>query len=390
MNPEDNPYTPNPGAMPEALIGRDKLLRDFDHLLSRVARGLTDKGMLITGFRGVGKTVVLNKFKELARSRDAVVIFQEIPKSGVNFPYLFATQCRQALFAISPREKWKTRAMNAARTITSFSTAFSPDGTMRVSLGVAPAEGQADTGSILLDLPDVIVALGEAAQEHGKTIVILLDEIQYLSAVELNALVMAKHQINQNSLPVVLCGAGLPQLPALTDEAQSYAERMFKFPEIGTLDTPLAELAITKPADNQGVIIAPDAVSFIVDYTEGYPYFIQEYGFAIWNRAENSPITLEDAEQVKSVVDSTLDQDFFSVRTDSLADNEKAYVKALAGLGSGEHSQADVARALRVKDSSKTGTVTNRLVERGIIFRTRRGQVQFTVPQFHHYVERTF
>ena len=357
-----NPYTPNAGARPPALVGRDELIHDFEVLFQRVKGGSTDKGLLITGLRGVGKTVLLNRFREIAIEGSTVVVFLEISKIGGDFPRQFSRACRQALFSISPRDRWRSRTTKAAQAIKSFSTTFDPDGSVRMNLGVEVAEGQADSGAIVQDLPDVVVALGEAALEHGKTIVLLFDEIQYLSAEELTALVMAKHQINQLELPIVLSGAGLPSLPTLTGQVQTYAERMFTFPKIGKLDAPLAKLALTEPAAALGIVFTPEAASFIVDYTEGYPFFIQEFGRAVWNEAEESPITLEDAQRSQVGVDETIDRDFYSVRIDAIPKSEKSYLLALASLGSGEHTQAAVAQAMGVKDSAKTGARASRLI----------------------------
>lgn len=247
----------------------------------------------------------------------------------------------------------------------------------------------ADTGDFVADLPQRVVALGEAALEHGQVLVFLIDEIQYLSQAELSAVVMAKHQINQRELPVVFAGAGLPQLPALTGQAQTYAERMFAWPRIGRLPDEAARAALVVPAMAAGGAFTSDALDFIVEHTEGYPYFLQEYGKAVWNLAPVAPFTLADAHAAGSVVDAVLDQDFFSLLVGTLPDRELDYLRALASLGPGEHAPADIARAMRVKDSAAIGSFSRRLTDRGLmIYSTRRGRVAFTVPHLDRYVSR--
>ena len=383
-----NPYTPNAGAMPHALVGRDSLLEDFRILVARVAIGADEKGFIITGLRGVGKTVLLSRFREIAEEKDAIVISDEIAKAGPAFAPRFASLCRRALLEISPRARWGDRAARAARVIKSFSIKVEPTGAVSFGLDVEPQEGKGDSGILASDVADVIIALGEAAQESQAVVVFLLDEIQYLDSEELGALVIAKHQVNQRRLPIVLSGAGLPQLPALTGEAQTYAERMFTFPELDALDEPLATEALLAPARALGVEYEPEAANFIVSYTEGYPYFIQEYGKAVWNLAAGSPITLDDAKSAKAVVEEVLDQDFFAVRVGSLPDSERKLVRALAGLGPGEQRPQDVAGAMGKGSSSSIGSATARLIEKGLVYRSRRGQIAFTVPHFDRYVER--
>jgi hypothetical protein len=390
MDKSLNPYTPNAGAQPPALTGRDDLLGSFKVLLTRVQTGMDEKGLIITGLRGVGKTVLLGKFKEIALSKSAVVVMYEIPKGGRSLGPRFGTLARRALLEISPSDRWKDRAKRAASVITSFGLTFNPDGSMRFGVDVSALPGIADSGELSADLTDVVVALGEAAKDHNQTVVFLFDEIQYLTTEELGALILAKHQVNQLRLPIVFAGAGLPQLPALAGTAQTYAERMFSFPEIGKLDEPAAEAAIEEPANKLAVEYETLATKHILSYTEGYPFFIQEYGKAVWNLAEVSPITLDDALAAEDQVEAVLDQDFFSVRTDGLPDKELDYIRALAALGSGQHTQLEVAKQMGKSSSAKVGSQVTRLIERGLIYRTRRGSIAFAVPHFDRYVLREY
>lgn len=369
------------------MTGRDDLIADFSVLLGRVADGKTDKGMLVTGLRGVGKTVLLGRFRAAAEDEDAVVVSHEVTK-GENFPVKFALLCRRALLEMSPAQRWKNRAQRAASVIKSFGVSVDETGQLNFGLDIDVLDGIADSGDLIADLPEVVVALGTAAKEHDQLIVFLFDEVQYLSSDELSALIVAKHQVNQRTLPVVLAGAGLPQLPALTATAQTYSERMFSFPEIGKLDRLAAEAALTQPAEDLGVEYEEDAIRHILTYTDGYPYFIQEYGKAVWDIAETTPITQADAVAAQTLVEEVLDQDFFAVRTDGLPAGELTYIKALASLGPGRHTQREVAHRMGKSSSADIGGAGGRLIDRGLVYRSRRGEVAFTVPHFDRYVQR--
>ena len=242
-----NPYTPNAGATPPTLAGRAELIADFEDLLARLEQGRTDKGVIVTGLRGVGKTALLNAFEAVADRRSAVVIKHEAMSVPGGFAAKFPSLARKALLEISPTDRWRGRGRRAAGVLKGFKAQFDPAGRWTIAYDGSKIEGVADSGDFVSDLPELMVAIGEAAAEHDRTVVFLIDEIQYLDTQELSALVMAKHQINQAALPIVFGGAGLPQLPALTGEAQTYAERMFSWPEIGKLS----------PVDARDALIAP-------------------------------------------------------------------------------------------------------------------------------------
>ena len=392
MDPVRNPYTPNAGARPPALAGRDELTDKFALVLERVASGRTEKGYLVTGLRGVGKTVLLGEFETLARNRGAIVITHEAPKEAGALTRRFPGLARKALLEMSPAARWGERARRTAGILRGFKATFDPEGRWSVTYDAADiedVEGVGDSGDFTVDLPDVLEALGEAAASHDRLIVFLIDEIQHLETRELSALVMAKHRINRRSLPIVIAGAGLPQLPGLTTDAQTYSERMFHWPRIGQLPAADARLALLQPASREGVVIEEDALAFIVEYTEGYPYFLQEYGRAIWDAAEDSPITLQDALDTQATVEAVLDQDFFAMRVAGLPDAEIRYLQAMAGLGPGEHPGTEVAEAMG-KPVTQVSSAQGRLVVRGLLYRPQRGVVAFTVPQFDRYMLRAF
>ena len=386
MRAHDNPYTPNAGARPPALVGRDAQLESFEVLLDRLRRGHTEQSMLSTGLRGVGKTVLRGAFEERARSREWTTVEAEITKN-VDFGPRMAQLVRRALLQIAPKAKWKDRGRRAASVLKSFQVTVSPQGDLTFGLDVEAAEGLADSGSLGEDLTDVLVALGEAAQEQDRGVVFLFDEVQFLSTPELEALIAALHKTVQRQLPITLVGAGLPQLPRLAGEAKSYAERLFQFPMIGKLSEPEAQEAITRPVEQLGISYEPAAVEAIIEYTEGYPYFLQEYGKLAWDHAAQSPITLRDVQETQDAVEAKLDSSFFRVRTDRVSELELQYMRAMAELGPQPQAAKDVA-ALMNRTSEQLGPTRSRLIEKGLLYTPAHGLAAFTVPQFDRYMRR--
>ena len=386
MDPRENPYTPNAGARPPALVGRDELLGAFDVLLVRLERGYAEQSMFITGLRGVGKTVLLGAFRDQADGRGWATVEAEVTK-GADFRPRMAHLARRALLQIAPKTRWKDRARRAAAALKSFTLTISPDGALGAGLEVEAAEGVADSGNFGEDLADLLVALGEAAQEHGTGVVFLFDEIQFLAPTELEALIAGLHRTVQRALPVTLVGAGPPQVPRLAGEAKSYAERLFKFPEIGRLPAPQAAEALTAPALTLGVDYAKTAVNDMVAYTQGYPYFLQEYGKVLWDEAPRSPVTRADVRRVLPLVEATLDSSFFRVRAERTTDLELQYLRAMAELGPDPQKASDVAHVLG-RSSEQLGPTRSRLIDKGLLYTPGYGLAAFTVPQFDRYMIR--
>ena len=386
MRPHDNPYTPNAGARPPALVGRDAQLTAFEVLLDRLRRGHTEQSLLITGLRGVGKTVLLGAFEERARGRDWTTVEAEITKNA-EFGARMAQLVRRALLQVAPRARWKERATRAAAILRSFQVTVSAQGEFTFGLDVEALEGMADSGNLGEDLTDVLVALGEAAEEQESGVVFLFDEVQFLSVVELEALIAALHKTVQRQLPITLVGAGLPQIPRLAGEAKSYAERLFQFPTIGQLSQEEAADALTRPAGALGVTYAPAAVKAIIDFTEGYPYFLQEYGKLVWDRALGPVIEADDVLQSQDAVEAKLDSSFFRVRTDRVSELELQYMRAMAELGSAPQPAKDVARLMK-RTSEQMGPTRSRLIEKGLLYTPAHGLAAFTVPQFDRYMRR--
>lgn len=386
MDPRDNPYTPNAGARPRVLVGRDDQLQTFDVLLARLERGYTEQSMIITGLRGVGKTVLLSEFEIAAAQRGWATVQAEITKNAP-FGLRMAQLARKALFQLSPRERWKERAQRAARVVKSFSITVSPDGSYTAGLDADPEPGLADTGDLSEDLTDLFEALGAAAQDHGRGIVFLLDEVQFLQLPELEALIAALHRTVQRQLPVTLVGAGLPQIPRIAGEARSYAERLFKFPDIGRLPPDEAARALREPAEELGARFEDGAIEAIIDYTEGYPYFLQEYGKVVWDEAPTSMISVDVVRDAQAIVEAKLDGSFFRVRAERTTELELQYLRAMAGLGPEPQKAGEVARMLK-RTPEQIGPIRARLIEKGLLFTPGYGLAAFTVPQFDRYMLR--
>jgi hypothetical protein len=388
MRAQGNPYTPNAGAQPPALVGRNEEIEAFEVLLARMLRGYTEQSMLITGLRGVGKTVLLTRFEELAREGGWTTVEAEITKNS-DFGDRMAGLMRRALIQLAPRTRWKERAVRAAAVLRSFQLTARSDGSITAGFEVEPAEGFADSGRLDEDLTDVFVALGEAAREHRTGVVFLIDEVQFLKIAEFEALIAAIHKTVQRQLPITLVGAGLPQLPRLASEAKSYAERLFKFPRIGRLSDEQARQALAEPAERRGVRFEPEALAVVIEQTEGYPYFLQEYGSALWNQIEEPVVTAEGASIAQVAVEAKLDDGFFQVRVERTTELERRYLRAMAELGPEPQRSKDVA-AILGRTSEQMAPTRSRLIDKGLLYTSGHGLAAFTVPQFDRFMRRTY
>lgn len=383
-----NPYTPNAGAEPQAVVGRDDQLESFDLLLARIERARTEQSMIITGLRGVGKTVLLGQFRTKALRRDWVVVEFEVSKNDEqHFRGAMASKLRTALFELSPKARWTDRLKHTASVLRSFTLSVDPSGTLSAGLDVDAAEGFADHENLALDLTDVFVALGEAAQERSRGVVLLFDEVQFLSRQQLEAVIEALHKMVQRKLPVTLVGAGLPQIAELAGDAKSYAERLFKFPEIGNFGEEDARAALTKPAADEGIGYDEDALIEALRVTGGYPYFLQELGYAVWTVADGPVITREDIVTAIPGYEAKLDASFFRVRLDRATETQRAYLRAMAGLGSAPQKASDVADAMG-RTSQNLGPTRAELINMGLLYTPEHGYAAFTVPHFDKFLIR--
>lgn len=378
-----NPYRPGAGSQPPALVGRDQLIDHFGVLMRRAMVGRPGKSLMPVGLRGVGKTVLLNRFVEIAEQEGFETVFIESPEQG-DLREALAREARRVLLAMNQRRPSRL-LLRAMQVLKSFSVTTSDGTTIR--LDVEPLAGIADSGSLAEDLTDLLLAIGEAARERGGGLLLCVDEVQYLSAAELGGLITAIHRTTQRDLPVVLVGAGLPQLPGLVGDAKSYAERLFEFPRLEHLSAADAAEALIVPAGDQGVVYEPAAVDLIVAHTLGYPYFIQEWGYRVWNSAPASPIAAGDVEGAHPGVVQHLDANFFRVRFDRLTPKEKEYLRAMASLGPGPHRSGAVAQQLGVRVES-VAPRRSALIGKGMVFSPARGDTAFTVPLFDEFLLR--
>ena len=388
MDATRNPYTPNAGAVPPLIAGRDDLEASFRLLLSRLSLGRSEQSMIITGLRGVGKTVLLEQFRQIADAAHWVVIDREISKhDDIDFRRSLTAWMRSALLSLSPREQWDDRLRHALSVLRSFSLSVDPDGRLSAGLDVGVQYGVGDQGVLQQDVVDLFVAAGEAAAAHRRGIVLLLDEIQFLNRLQLESLIIGLHKAVQRNLPVTLVGAGLPQIPEMAGDAKSYAERLFVFPQISNLPDDQARIALHTPALVEGVRWTDAALAVAVARTEGYPYFLQELGYAAWLVAHDNTITALDVEQAIPSYEDKLDSSFFRVRLDRATELQRAYLRAMAELGPGAQKAADVASLLG-RASNQVGPTRSELTSMGLLFAPQHGYAAFTVPQFDRFLKR--
>ncbi|HOX26878.1 MAG TPA: ATP-binding protein [Candidatus Krumholzibacteria bacterium] len=384
MDPLRNPFSPGAGAPPPELAGRDEILEAARIALHRVRARRSEKSQMLLGLRGVGKTVLLNKIGEMAEEIGYFVVVLEAPEGQRLAEYL-APALKSALLSLSRVEKAKESVTRAVGALRGFASAF------KVSIGefsiVVGEPSLADSGNLEVDLPALFVTVGQAAKAADSSVAILVDEVQYLGEADLRALIVAFHAIAQRGLPVLMFGAGLPQVAALSGEAKSYAERLFEFPSVGPLGTAAARQAIDQPVRSEGAEISADALDRIVSVTKGYPYFLQEWGKHTWNAAAQSPITAGDVAKASQAATDALDRSFFRVRFDRLTPREQDYLRAMAELGAGPHRSGAIADALgRAVES--TGPLRSALIRKGMVWGPAHGETAFTVPLFDEFMRR--
>ncbi|GAB3738910.1 ATP-binding protein [Silanimonas algicola] len=387
MDPISNPYAPGAGAPPPELAGRDALIEQVRIATQRIRIGRQAKSVLLVGLRGVGKTVLLDRMRQDAEAAGMETVRIEAPE-GRSLPAMLAPQLRLALLKLSRREKAKDLAARGLRALAGFATSLKLKyDDLEVGIDLDPEPGLADNGDLEHDLQALLEATGRAAQAGETALVLFIDEMQYVPEEQLASLVTALHRCAQQQVPVVLVGAGLPALPGQMGRAKSYAERLFAFPFIGPLDATAARDALEVPAAALGVRFEPAATEAIIAATEGYPYFLQEWGKHAWDVAKASPITVADVERAAREALATLDESFFRVRFDRLTLAEKRYLRAMAELGPGPHRSGDVADALGRKVTAM-GPIRAQLINKGMVWSPNHGDTAFTVPMFDAYLRR--
>lgn len=387
MDPRKNPYAPGAGTLPPELSGRDEIIERVSVQLDRCRNGLSFRGFLMVGLRGVGKTVLLTRLSQEAEAKGLTVVTVETPEKR-SLPALLIPSLRTALIKLDLRFAAEDIGKRAMRVLGGFISAMKvkyEDIEFGLDLGSEP--GVADSGDLEADLVSLFVEIGKAAKAKGSALVLFIDEIQYIEESQFAALIMALHKCTQLQLPVALVGAGLPQLVGQAGRAKSYAERLFEYPEIGPLSKDAAKLALESPAVRNDVAFEPEALTEILEKTKCYPYFLQEWGKHSWQCAEMSPITRRDAEKATSLAISELDGSFFRVRFDRLTPSEKRYLRAMAELGAGPHRSGDIAHVLG-KDVHSVAPTRGNLIAKGMIYSPSHGDTSFTVPLFDGYMKR--
>ena len=382
-----NPFSPGAGSPPPELAGREGILEQARVLFGRVLAKRPEKSLLLTGLRGVGKTVLLNEIERIAAGQGFRTILVEAHE-GKPLAVLLAPHLRRLLFDLDRLKGAGDKVRQGLGVLRSFIGAIKVKvGELDIGLDIEPQSGSADSGDLEVDLPNLFVAVSEAAQERGVAVAILIDEIQYFSAAELSALIMAMHKMQQRQLPLALVGAGLPILPGLAGESKSYAERLFCFPAVGPLPEADADRALQAPVRAEGVEFEREALHEIFKLTQGYPYFLQEWGYQAWNHAQASPIGAPVIRETSAVVSQRLDDNFFRVRFDRLTPREKKYLRAMTELGPGPYRTGDIADKLGVKINT-LGPVRASLIKKGMVYSPSHGEMAFTVPLFDGFMRR--
>ncbi len=387
MDTVHNPFAPGAGTPPPELAGRDSVREIARVALERARIGLPSKSAILVGLRGVGKTVLLDRIREDAERTGFHTVRFEAPEDR-SLPALLAPQMRVALLKLSRQEQTREFATRALRALAGFARGLKVKyNDIEVGLDFEPEPGLADNGDLEVDLPDLFEAAGLAAQRAGTALVLFIDELQYVKEAQLAALITALHRCAQRRIPIVLIGAGLPQLRGQMGHAKSYAERLFEFPAIGALPIDAARDAIVKPLHDRHVDIEPAALDLICLQTQGYPYFLQEWGKQAWDIASGSPITLDNAQCAADVAIADLDESFFRVRFDRLTPSEKRYMRVMAELGPGPHRSGDIAAKLGRNVTSLAPT-RSKLITKGMIWSPNHGDTAFTVPLFDAFMRR--
>ena len=387
MDPIRNPFAPGAGTPPPELAGRDQLRDSLKISLERARIGRPAKSAMLVGLRGVGKTVLLDRVRDDAEAVGIYTIRVETPE-GRSLPALLAPQLRQALLRLSQLEVARDLAVRGLRALAGFARKLKVTyNDIEVGIDYEAEPGLADNGDLEHDLQALMEQIGLAAKAANTAIVIFIDELQYVQEDQLAALITSLHRTEQRQLPVVLVGAGLPQLRGRMGNAKSYAERLFDFPEIGPLPREAAFQAITRPLENEGVEITQEALVEIFRVTKGYAYFLQAWGSHSWLLTDESPIAINDVTRASITAIAALDEGFFRVRFDRCTPKEKKYLRAMAELGEGPHRSGDIAACLGEKVSSLAPTRSS-LIAKGMVWSPSHGDTAFTVPMFDEFMKR--
>ncbi|WP_127479347.1 ATP-binding protein [Nocardioides pantholopis] len=393
MDPIRNPYAPGAGQRPPELAGRDEQLRAFDVVLERVSRGRPERSLVLTGLRGVGKTVLLNALRSQAvRKGWGTGKLEARPDQPLRRP--LSSALHQAVRELAHPEAGETdHVLGVLRSFAERQAGVDAKLRERWSPGIdaAPVRGRADSGDVEIDLVELLTDVGGLAADTGKGVAVFIDEMQDLGPAEVSALCAACHELSQSGLPVIVVGAGLPHLPAVLSASKSYSERLFSYQRIDRLARPEADRALASPAAQEDAAYTEEALAAMYAATGGYPYFIQAYGKAAWDLAPRSPITAEDVAVAAPEADRELAVGFFGSRYERATPAERDYLRAMADAASedgdpvGGVATAEVAAALGKKPQSLS-PARDALLKKGLIYSGERGRIAFTVPHFGRYL----
>jgi hypothetical protein len=342
--------------------------------------------MIVSGLRGVGKTVLLLEFESIANAEGWTAPDPIEIRSDTDFRAELADAAYQALVRLNRRKALGDKLKSFTGLLRGFKLGATTDGKLEFSFD--PDAATASSGNLERDLMQLLVELGETAKDHDTGVVFLIDEMQFLKREEMEAVAAAMHRLSQRKLPIALVGTGLPQLPGLMVDAKSYAERLFSYPEIGRLSEPAAREALAKPASEEQVDFETAALDRIVELSGCYPTFIQAYGKEAWNMAPGSSITLADVEASEPIVLAKLDDEFFHARFEKATPAERRYMAAMAAIGEGPYRTGEVVRHLG--GSSGASVHRDSLIKKGLIFSPDFGLVDFTVPHFAPFMRRRY
>ncbi|MBA2955170.1 AAA family ATPase [Nocardioides sp. MAH-18] len=397
MDPIRNPYAPGAGQRPPELAGRDRELEQFEVTLERVAAGRPERSMVLSGLRGVGKTVLLNALRgQAVRRAWGTGKLEARPDQGLRIP--LAQAVHAAVREVAHRHRDPDRVDEVAGVVKSFALRAGLDERRAASakgprwtppVDVPAAKGRADSGDLELDLVELFTDVAALAQDLGVGVGIFIDEMQDIATPELAALCGAGHEISQQGAPLLVVGAGLPHLPVALAASKSYAERLFRYASVDRLPREMADRAWTVPAATEGVAFEADALDELYRLTDGYPYFVQAYGKVTWDAAVGSPITAADVHEAAPAAEAELAVGFFGARYDRATPAERDYMSAMADLGA-EHGDAavatsEIARHLGRRPQSLS-PARDGLIKKGLVYAGERGSVAFTVPHFGRFL----
>ncbi|HAM11380.1 MAG: hypothetical protein A2X05_18400 [Bacteroidetes bacterium GWE2_41_25] len=384
MNPVNNPFTPGAGTPPPELAGRETVLQDADNAIKRTLNNKIAKSQIMLGLRGVGKTVLLNKIYQIAEDLGTFAAIFEA-SSSQTLPETMTQPLYRLLLKLDRSRKTENDIKRVFGLLGQFARLFKVK-IGEFEVGIDPG---ILTGDLALDLGDLFVLIGEAAKSRHTAVIILIDEVQYLEEDDLAALILAMHRISQKQLPILLFGAGLPQLAKLAGDAKSYAERLFDYITIDKLDNISSALALERPVLRENVKFEPEAVGKIIEETEGYPYFIQLWGSLVWDIAKASPITINDVVRATEKSVAMLDSGFFRIRYERLTERQQDYAKAMARAGKLPVSSAEVAEIMGIT-VRQAAPIRDEVMKKGMAYSPGRGLISFSVPKFEDYLRRNF